>query len=520
MYSIWKKSFSKLRDFSSKKSYLRHLKDMDKFNRIPNYKLNKATNLYSDENGFGEFDKSELQDFIKRKNDQKLDELDLARRKLKFEKDIINSRLQANSTPFEDAIRATEQYLNKEAAATIAPEHPEYAKANPIKFENDFNSEREYGDYSKYFAVNKLVEPGNRSINKQMTAVSDMKRLDYVKDKYNAKNIKFQSNLLERDRRLADRINKDLQSDDLSFSYADFLKQDERNANIVDSLMEANYKSKKLSLSKSVNDLKKFGVPSAYIKNLYKKYWDPKMKILNLSKDFEAPTEIENGSIVPYKYKYAFDYLLKMEHNEMADMQQNKVKTLSLPAQEDLYNYYLDGASLNELSLKYGLLPKTVKRIICEKYVYWNMIFPKIGPIKHKRLLEEAEKSKKVEYVDYGADLEEMAYYETCVPLKIFEYKKVEPKNVKEVADFFTREEQKKKKDRIPIKFVGDYYKGHLIYDEFVRKGKAGARPSNMFYRYLLYKDKKPGYLPDKVYKKISLGPRVAVFGYNQRVFY
>ena len=288
---VYKRTLSTMRDFNSKKSYLRSIRDMDKFNKIPNYKLDHASNLYNDENGLGEFDRTQVEEYIKRKDDQKLDELDLAKRQLKFQKDYLTKRAEEINLPYEDTIKATERYLNKEASYKVSPIHPEIAdESQQVSIYKEFkkeNNEKEYGNYSKYFAVEKIVEPGSKPTNEKiMKGTTYQKRLDFIKEKYSGKSSSFKSEVEEHNRRLADRINKDLQRDDLTFDYVEFIKQDQTNANIYDSILESELKLKKANLAKSLNDLKKFGNASRFLKFVNTKYLKYKKKILHQLENF------------------------------------------------------------------------------------------------------------------------------------------------------------------------------------------------------------------------------------------
>lgn len=522
LYKTQKRLFAKLRDFSSKKQYLRSVRDLDKFNKIPLYKLNKASNLYNDENGLGEFDNSQIEDYIKKRKDEKTDEVDLARRKLKYEKDLLSQKMNQIDS-YENSILSTERYLNKEAAGTVAPEHPEFGR---IDYNNSYSiddtefkvdSTSEYGNYSKYFTVQKRIEPGSRTKEKELTSMSYKKRLDFVKDKYNNKNIKHTEAILERDRRIAERLNMDIQRDDLSFTYADYLKEDSNTSNAMETLLEAKLKYNKVNYARSVEDLRKYGKVDRFLKYLNRHNKEKGRK--HHIPMHEELTEGDNGSLVQRKYLGAFNYLNEMEAESFKSELETTRKRLSLEAQSDLYNLYIDGASLQELSLRYGILPKTAKRHICEHYIYWNMLYPKLGPIRHLKLMKKAENPKNVQFVDYGADLEEMAYLESVVPLRKFEYKKLDDSKVEKVADFLSKINPKRKKERYPVFFMGTFHHGYLIYNEMVRRGKAGCRPFNIFYKYLFFKDKKPGFLPDKVLKRVHLGTRLGLLGYNRSKF-
>lgn len=48
-------------------------------------------------------------------------------------------------------------------------------------------------------------------------------------------------------------------------------------------------------------------------------------------------------------------------------------------AKETLYRKYIQGTTVKDLSLKFGILPQRVKAIIYQKHLYWNEVYPKLG---------------------------------------------------------------------------------------------------------------------------------------------
>lgn len=524
-YSFKKFSSSTFRDFANKKTYKKTIREMDKFNKIPYYSLDKASNLFNDNSGLGEFDRSELEDYKKKSKEEKLDRLDLAKRKLKYEKDNLESQIKTRqlNLSFENSLKNTERLLNKDPTYFKGHEdHPEIEsdfKGRDVVEELDNASKdlykNEYGNYTKYFTVEKIKEPNVKSEHKRKYLTpSYNKKLENIRNKYNKHTSNYKSVVEERDRRFAERINKDLNRDDLKFDYSDFITQSSEDYNRKDTVLEFNYKTTKTNNKESVYDLMKFndskGTIEKYIKSVEKK--KPNLH----ETEYNALTIDENGSPVPNRYFELIDKLNELEFDKNKIHYNNTKPTLSMEAREDLYREYLDGFSIQELSLKYGILPKNVKKHICDKYVYWNMIYPKIGPLRHRKLMNEAVNNSKMIYVDYGADLQEMAYREHTVPMTEFRYKKLNPQVLDMVARWYHNEYIKRKKERIPLKYVGHFRDGYLIYDEFVRRGKAGKRPSNVFIKYLNCKDNRPSVLPDKLRNKIPLGPRLASGPYSR----
>lgn len=520
LFKLSAKCFSANHKFTSKKVYFRSIREIDKFNRVPKYKFDTAVNLYDEASGLGEYDRSNTEDFIKHKQDEKQDRLDLARRQLKIEKELIQDRLKSNLEleNVKNAMKITEKILNRQNVHKGISDHPELETKNNES--GDFlkgktGIEKEYGNYEKYFAVEKWIEPGPKNqMTKDIYNVSSNRRIDNLKEKYNIKSKKEESEVLLRDRRFADRINKDMQRDDLTFTYANYLKMSTVEANMKDTELETHLKTQDINYEQSVEELRRFkpekndGLPR--LKNRKNQY--------NCDKNGLYPVEYHNGYVGIMNNEFAVDQYNELELDALS-LNLRKIRSvLSFEAREDLYQRYLDGTTLQDLSLKYGILPETAKELVCERYIYWNMIFPKIGPLRHRKLIAAAEKNPQLRFLDYGLELQELANREYDVPLKFYNYTKI-PKDLEPlIAKWFTKEKMRQRKDRIPIKYVGTGSKGYLIIEDMVKKGKAAKKVCNIFSRYLSCKDLRPGCLPLKVLRKKSLGPRFACFGYTMIV--
>lgn len=521
LFKLSSKSFSSNHKFTSKKVYFRSIREMDKFNRVPKYKFDTASNLYDEANGLGEFDRSNTEDYIKRKQDEKQDRLDLAKRQLNIEKQMIEERLRSNIEleNVKNAMKITEKLLNRQNVHKGLSDHPELeTKRNETGdfLKNKTGVVKEYGNYEKYFIVDKVVEPGSKNTKtKEIYNLTANKRLDNLKEKYNIKNKKAESEVLLRDRRFADRINKDMQRDDLTFTYADYLKMSTLEGNMKDTELEAALKNENINYEQSVEELRRFkpeandGLPR--LKNR-------KGQLLCGDERGLFPVEYPNGYVGILNNEFAVDQYNELELDALS-LNLGKIRSiLSFEAREDLYQRYLDGTSLQDLSLKYGILPETAKELVCERYIYWNMIFPKIGPLRHRKLIAAAERNPQLRFLDYGLDLQELANREYDVPLKFYKYSKI-PEDLKPlIAKWFTFEKIRQRQDRIPVKFVGTGSKGYLIIEDFVKKGKAAKKVCNLFSRYLSSKDSRPGSLPLKVLRRKSLGPRYACFGHTMIV--
>jgi len=113
-------------------------------------------------------------------------------------------------------------------------------------------------------------------------------------------------------------------------------------------------------------------------------------------------------------------------------------------AKEKLYRAYQMGATVKDLSLKYGILPQRVKAVIYQKHLYWEEVYPRLGET-HMRLALEREVFYAEEYpfVDYGSDLHVMAELEKGVKItrvaQTSTDAKLDDQTKKEVEDYLSK---------------------------------------------------------------------------------
>ena len=91
---------------------------------------------------------------------------------------------------------------------------------------------------------------------------------------------------------------------------------------------------------------------------------------------------------------------------------------MSPAAKEELFRTYMNGMTVKDLSLKYGILPQRVKAIVYQKHLYWNEIYPKLGETHMRMALErEGYYAQDFPFVDYGIDIHTMAQLEKGIQL-------------------------------------------------------------------------------------------------------
>ena len=118
---------------------------------------------------------------------------------------------------------------------------------------------------------------------------------------------------------------------------------------------------------------------------------------------------------------------------------------MSPQAKEELYRSYHAGATIKDLSLKYGIFPERVKAIIYQKHLYWEEVYPRLGETHMRYTMElEMEKAAKEPFQDYGLDLKAMAEREkglrvTKLAAGNVDIDKNNKKDRKEVEDFLSK---------------------------------------------------------------------------------
>lgn len=92
---------------------------------------------------------------------------------------------------------------------------------------------------------------------------------------------------------------------------------------------------------------------------------------------------------------------------------------LSPFAKELIYRNYMKGATIKELSLRFGVLAQRVKAIIWQKHLYWEEVYPRLGESHLRASLEtEVMYAMRFPFVDYGVDLNVMTELEKGVKLQ------------------------------------------------------------------------------------------------------
>lgn len=148
---------------------------------------------------------------------------------------------------------------------------------------------------------------------------------------------------------------------------------------------------------------------------------------------------------------------------------------MSPQGKEEVYLNYLQGMTIKDISLKYGVLPQRVKAIIFQKHMYWNEVYPKLGET-HQRLALERELLYACDFpfIDYGVDLKLMSEMEKgirMVKVKRSDIDANPPEAVKKRIEESLSKMKAKKHDFIPEGFVGKGGHGYILKNWVIHRG-------------------------------------------------
>jgi len=482
------------RNFSSKITSEKERR-LNQFFKLPKSNLQFPNNVFDRP----ESEYSVLQSY----NDQELDKLDIMdkvikKKKLDSERNI-NKFFNNNTT--EETIKITENLIEK------------LRLNKEFKFTEEYKQKEilnQYGNYDKYFKNYKVTKEKGYDSNDDGESRWEIK-YNELQEKY--KNPATKESWEKNKQSIEDKMNDDINNYGAKFTFTDYLneKRKEENANLdmistnprtVDELKEESYKKLKRELT-----------PRTFKEETY----DHRTK---REKDLENKKKLQNQFAKDLK-KAGFNS--DTQNNELAayeeSMKKKIVGRVSPWCKEEIYKHYLEGWTIKDLSYKYGLLPERVKVIVWMRNHFWKEVYPKIGESGLRRRLEVGmQYAKKFAYIDYGKDLEEMAFREQGVFLRKIDRSEIDCKPSKEVEEKVSevlRNIKTKKCDHIPVSFYGKGPSGYLIKEMVCRRGLGSKRVSFMFQKYFYYKDKHPNLLPEKVLARKELGARIATLGYK-----
>ena len=180
---------------------------------------------------------------------------------------------------------------------------------------------------------------------------------------------------------------------------------------------------------------------------------------------------------------------------------------------EEIFKLFMQGWSVRDLSVRYGILPERVKAIVWCRKTFYDEIVPCLN-LKTVRLGAEREMfyGMYFPWVDYGLDLEKMIEREKGVPTMNFARANAVV-DVKAREDVERRMERilenktKKKFDKVTEKVVGTGNKGYVVKSWIVYKGH-GSERVNRGFKKAVHDSERRWRLSYNESKKVKLGPR------------
>lgn len=499
MKNLIKTNYFRFVDINSRKS----VKDITKFNKIPKYNLEKSVNLTLNE----ELNENEAQ--------HKLFQL--------YNKDTKKTELNKVLTA-KYILEAQNQRLIKDGYKSAINDQINFNKTSNKTQVNSYNTSNEetldykYGDYSKYFSIKKnKLEISNQKTSESLDKtknISPLKKIEKIKEKYST-NTNVKENVKFNEKLLSDKLFKNLNEyskDDQDL--IKFLSKTTRENNDEDKWI---YLMDKINSEHKINKTFKEFFQKNQVGNLLVQSYIKAEKPFLKKQEEPEPDLIDDEFSEHGESNNTQSYLnlaINIECDSLNTEFKKQKETLSLDAQDELYNLYLDGTDISTLCIKFGILGKTVKNIICQRYIYNNFIYPRIGPIKHRENVEEAKVSKKYRFVDYGLELNQIIKENRTIIPENLSFKPDSDYDYYKSFKFLNTIKRKRKKYTIPIKYIGDRYKGMLIREIFNFEGAEEGERSVVkeFKKYCNNISNNYSYCKKATILKKHLGPRFASF--------
>ena len=192
---------------------------------------------------------------------------------------------------------------------------------------------------------------------------------------------------------------------------------------------------------------------------------------------------------------------------------------ISIHAREQIYHMYLQGSTVRDLSIKFGILPERVKAIVWMRQLYYEEVMPRIDLMTIKLGLEmEMLYNMDFPFIDYGSDLVLMAQRERGVLFQRYRRSDVDINPPKEVKDrmekILEKQKKPKKHDIVTEKFVGTGSRGYFVKSWVVYSGHGSERVNKKF-KDIVHNSTKKHRLPYTILKNLDKGPRLASKGFG-----
>ena len=209
----------------------------------------------------------------------------------------------------------------------------------------------------------------------------------------------------------------------------------------------------------------------------------------------------------------------KLEDNELVTNSKVKCGRLSPHAKESLYQLYTSGWTIDELSLKFGILPGRVKAVIFLRRYFYDEVVPNVDRTVWRLGLErEIVYATKYPFVDYGLDLSVMAAFEKGLEDIVFGNSQIDINPPPELVKKVQEKAGKLKPVRVYTIVRGTCGVGPKAYtlkDLVIRGGSGKQTVSDMFKKVCFRGEELPHTFPERARKFLDKGPRLASIGHR-----
>ena len=304
-------------------------------------------------------------------------------------------------------------------------------------------------------------------------------------------------------------ITKDLESD--------FKAKNIEALNILKSI-ESQMEILKLYKEDNITDRGEKDLNNVELTDLQKKLTD---EFRNTAKKHQKNI---SGPIFERKFtKLVDESMLENPIDRFETIAHKPILVLSLRSKIEVYRLYLEGWSIKDLCMRFGISPQRVKLTIWNFQYFIEDVLPFSTP---EQVIEsiylELNPPEDVEAVDYGLDLELLHKFQAGHEVNVFAKHHMDhiPKTNKEdnMSEKEIEEKLKKTKvkreDQVIEKIVSTGSPPYYIKNWIVYRGQGMMRVNRMFKKIVErshYKD----HLPHRVVEKLDQGPRIASLGFG-----
>lgn len=190
----------------------------------------------------------------------------------------------------------------------------------------------------------------------------------------------------------------------------------------------------------------------------------------------------ETKNFMTFYRKINSDSAKEMTNAEMAKEFKDDIAPtkLNMPrmsqfGRQRVYNDYMKGMNVRDISIKYGILPERVLAIVWMKEYFFKIVYPKVGETCARVAMKiETKYGERHGFCDYGIDLQQLAHHEQGVPTIHMCRSEIDikpPENVKQKIEKELGSMKAKRIYEVPIKHTGNGPKGYLLQELVCKRG-------------------------------------------------